>query len=60
MRELAVRELARRLSARLEGDGERRIQGVAPARGAGPGDLTFVADRRYAGSIAGGTSEAAV
>lgn len=54
MRELAVRELARRLSARLEGDGDRRIEGVAPAREAGPGDLTFVADRRHAVAIDGG------
>lgn len=51
--ELTAGALARHLSARLEGDGDRRIDDVAPARGAGPGDLTFVSDPRYAESISG-------
>lgn len=53
MTTFTVRELARRLSGEVEGDGERRVEGVAPARGAGPGDLTYVSAPRYRKEIAG-------
>ena len=47
MTALTARELADRLSGELEGDGARRVDGVAPAGSAGPGDLTYASTRRY-------------
>lgn len=40
-------ELARRLELDIQGDGTRRISGLATLRGAGPGDLSFLANSRY-------------
>lgn len=48
MPDFTARELADRVSGRLEGDPDRRVTGVAPVEAAGPGDLTFVVDRRRA------------
>jgi UDP-3-O-[3-hydroxymyristoyl] glucosamine N-acyltransferase len=45
---LKLRELARRLECRLEGDGEVDIRRVAAIEEAGPGDLTFFTNVRYA------------
>lgn len=42
-----VAELAERIAGTVEGDPQRRISGVGPVGGAGPSDLTFVADERY-------------
>lgn len=39
-------ELARRLQGRLQGDGELLIRGVAGIKEAGPGQITFLADRK--------------
>jgi UDP-3-O-[3-hydroxymyristoyl] glucosamine N-acyltransferase len=39
-------ELARHLHGRLQGDGELLIRGVAGIKEAGPGQLTFLADRK--------------
>lgn len=47
MSALTARELARRLSADLQGEGGRRLEGVAPARSAEPGDLTYLGAPRY-------------
>jgi UDP-3-O-[3-hydroxymyristoyl] glucosamine N-acyltransferase len=44
--ELTLRELAERLHGRLQGDGDLVIRGVAGIREAGPGEITFLADRR--------------
>ena len=44
---MKLKELAARLRCTLEGDGELEIQRVAGIDQAGPGDLTFVANRRY-------------
>jgi UDP-3-O-[3-hydroxymyristoyl] glucosamine N-acyltransferase len=41
-------DLAAELGGTLRGDPEREITGVAALSDAGPGDLTFLADRRYA------------
>jgi UDP-3-O-[3-hydroxymyristoyl] glucosamine N-acyltransferase len=41
-------ELAALVGGRLEGDAELVIHGVAGIREAGPGDITFVANSRYA------------
>jgi UDP-3-O-[3-hydroxymyristoyl] glucosamine N-acyltransferase len=45
---LKLREIARRLDCRLEGDGEIEIRRVAGIEEAGPGDLTFFTNVRYA------------
>ena len=41
-------EIADRLGCRLEGDGELEISGVAGMEHAGPGQLTFLANPKYA------------
>lgn len=55
MTSITVRELARRLSAEaeVEGDGDRLLRGVGAAREAGPDELTFVADARYGERLSG-------
>jgi len=45
---MKLRELAERLACRLEGDGEIEIVRVAGIEDAGPGDLTFFANAKYA------------
>jgi UDP-3-O-[3-hydroxymyristoyl] glucosamine N-acyltransferase len=42
-----LQELAERLGCRLEGDGDIDIVRVTGIQGAGPGDLTFVANTKY-------------
>jgi UDP-3-O-[3-hydroxymyristoyl] glucosamine N-acyltransferase len=44
---LKLRDLAERLDCRLEGDGDIEILRVAGIEQAQPGDLTFVANRKY-------------
>ncbi len=44
---LPLGELARLAGAELEGDGDVAIAAVAPLDRAGPGELSFLADRRY-------------
>lgn len=41
-------QLARRIGATLAGDGTRSVKGCAPIEHAGPEDLTFVANAKYA------------
>jgi UDP-3-O-[3-hydroxymyristoyl] glucosamine N-acyltransferase len=55
-----LRELATRLGCELHGDGEIEIRGVAGITEAGPGDLTFLANRRYAPHLATTTAAAVV
>ena len=45
-------ELAARLGCELRGDGELEIRGVAGLDEAGPGDLSFLANPRYADKLA--------
>jgi UDP-3-O-[3-hydroxymyristoyl] glucosamine N-acyltransferase len=40
-------ELARAIDARLEGDPSIEVSGIAPLEGAGPEDLSFLANRKY-------------
>jgi UDP-3-O-[3-hydroxymyristoyl] glucosamine N-acyltransferase len=47
-----LHELAERLGCELRGDGEVEIDGVAPIERAGPRDLTFLANPRYAPHLA--------
>jgi UDP-3-O-[3-hydroxymyristoyl] glucosamine N-acyltransferase len=44
---MKLAEIARRLGCRLEGDGEIEITGVAGIREAQPGQLAFLANRKY-------------
>ena len=44
---MRLEELAHRLEAKLEGDGDVEIRGLAPIDEAGPGELTFVANPKY-------------
>ena len=49
---MKLRDLAERLSCRLEGDGEVEIVRVAGIQHAEPGDLTFLANARYEAAVA--------
>jgi UDP-3-O-[3-hydroxymyristoyl] glucosamine N-acyltransferase len=48
---LKLKEIAERLDCRLEGDGEIEIARLAGLEGAGPGDLTFFANPKYAAEL---------
>jgi UDP-3-O-[3-hydroxymyristoyl] glucosamine N-acyltransferase len=48
---LKLSELADRLACRLEGDGDIDIRGVAGIEKAGPSDLTFFANNKYAAAL---------
>ncbi len=50
---MKLRELAERLGCELRGDGEVEVEGVAGIERAGPGDVTFLANPRYASHLAG-------
>jgi UDP-3-O-[3-hydroxymyristoyl] glucosamine N-acyltransferase len=45
---LTLREIAERLDCRLEGDGGIEIRSIAGIEAAGPGDLTFFTNPKYA------------
>jgi UDP-3-O-[3-hydroxymyristoyl] glucosamine N-acyltransferase len=45
---MKLQELAEKLECRLEGDGQLEIQGVAGIEQAAAGEVTFLANRRYA------------
>jgi UDP-3-O-[3-hydroxymyristoyl] glucosamine N-acyltransferase len=49
---ITVAELARKLGVAFEGDGSSRIKGIADIRVAALGDITFVANPRYASDAA--------
>ncbi|CAN5889864.1 UDP-3-O-(3-hydroxymyristoyl)glucosamine N-acyltransferase [soil metagenome] len=44
---LTLRDLAGAIEARLEGDPDVSVSGIAPLERAGPGDLSFLANPRY-------------
>jgi UDP-3-O-[3-hydroxymyristoyl] glucosamine N-acyltransferase len=48
---VTLQELAARLGCRLEGDGTLEVNRVAGIEQAGPGDLTFLANPKYAGAL---------
>jgi len=48
MKAYRVRELADLVAGTVEGDGERFITGIAPVDRAGPDQITFVVNERYA------------
>jgi UDP-3-O-[3-hydroxymyristoyl] glucosamine N-acyltransferase len=45
--EFRLADLADRIGARLVGDGERVVAGIAPIEEAGPGQVTFLANPKY-------------
>jgi UDP-3-O-[3-hydroxymyristoyl] glucosamine N-acyltransferase len=49
---MTLRELAERVGCRLEGDGTLEIRRVAAIADAGPGDVTFLANPKYAQALA--------
>src|SRR5436190_16485327 len=48
---MKLRKIADALGCRLEGDGELEISGVAGMDHAGPGQLTFLANPKYAPKV---------
>ena len=48
MTAFTVQQLAELVAGEVEGDASRRVEGVASVDRAGPTDLTFVVDERYA------------
>ena len=48
---MKLKDLAERLECRLEGDPQAVIHGVAGIEQAGPGEVTFLANRRYAPNL---------
>jgi UDP-3-O-[3-hydroxymyristoyl] glucosamine N-acyltransferase len=48
---MKLRDLADRLDCRLEGDGNIEIVRVAALEAAGPGDITFLANPKYASAL---------
>jgi UDP-3-O-[3-hydroxymyristoyl] glucosamine N-acyltransferase len=48
---LKLRDIAERIECRLEGDGDLDIRRVAAIEDAGPGDLTFFANPKYAAEL---------
>jgi len=57
---MKLREIAERLECRLEGDGEIEISRVAGIEDAGPGDLTFLANAKYASALAATRASAVI
>jgi UDP-3-O-[3-hydroxymyristoyl] glucosamine N-acyltransferase len=55
-----LKDIASRLGCRLEGDGEIEIVRVAGLESAGPGDLTFFANPRYAALLAETSASAVI
>lgn len=49
---MRLSELAAKLGCELRGNGDLEVDGVAPIEHAGPGDVTFVANVRYARYLA--------
>ena len=48
---MKLRDLAERLECRLDGDGDVEVERVAGIEHAGPGDLTFLSNPRYAAAL---------
>lgn len=49
---MTLSDIARKIGGTLEGDGTLEISGVAAIRAAGPGEITFLANPRYAADVA--------
>ncbi|HEX5305606.1 MAG TPA: UDP-3-O-(3-hydroxymyristoyl)glucosamine N-acyltransferase [Dyella sp.] len=55
-----VSQLTERFGLRVHGDGSRVIEGVGTLAGAGPAQLTFLSNSKYAGQLAGTRAGAVV
>ena len=60
MTTLTVSEIAARLGGVYEGSGECPIHGIAGIRDAGPGEITFVSNPRYAADVAATQASAVI
>ena len=57
---MTLHELAERLGCRLEGDGAIEVTRVAGLEDAGPGDLTFLSNPKYASTLGATRASAAI
>ena len=57
---VTLADLARELGCRLEGDGSIEIERVAGLEDAGPGDVTFLANPKYASKLASTRASAVI
>ena len=57
---MKLRELAERLACRLEGDGDIEIRGIGGLEHAGEGDITFLANPKYAQALLHTRASAAI
>ncbi len=57
---MTLQQLAERIGARLEGDGTLAVARVAALDTAGPGDVTFLANQKYAAGVAGTKASAVI
>jgi UDP-3-O-[3-hydroxymyristoyl] glucosamine N-acyltransferase len=57
---VTLRELAERVGCRLEGDGTLEVTRVAALDRAGPGDVTFLANPKYAARLPGTRASAVI
>ena len=57
---MTLQELAERIGARLEGDGTLDVARVAGLEAAGPGDVTFLANDKYAAEVAATKASAVI
>jgi UDP-3-O-[3-hydroxymyristoyl] glucosamine N-acyltransferase len=60
LRERILRDLAEYVGGRVIGDGSVTISRVSPIEEAGPGDITFLANSRYARFISGSKASAII
>ena len=58
--ELRLSELAERIGARLAGEGDAVVHGIAPIEEAGPGEVTFLANPKYARFVLGTKATAVI
>ncbi len=59
-RRVTLADLARQLGCRLEGDGAIEVTRVAGLEDAGPGEVTFLANPKYASRLAGTQASAVI
>ena len=58
--EKTLEEIAALVDGRLEGDGAVVVKGVAPIDGAGPGDISFIADGKHSRLLSGTRASAVI
>jgi UDP-3-O-[3-hydroxymyristoyl] glucosamine N-acyltransferase len=57
---VTLQELAERIGGQLDGDGGVEVRGVATLEDAGPGDVAFLANKKYAGQVAATRASAVI